>query len=84
MVVSWATAKPKKCHLVPQNGPGSLGLEKSWKKCQTEITFFEPVEQVGGHRYPPRSIPKVQVVDCVNIPKTIDGNMTPHTSLYKI
>ena len=26
---AWATVKPKKCHLVPENGPRSLGLEKS-------------------------------------------------------
>jgi hypothetical protein len=34
----------KKRRLLPQNGPKSLGPEKSWKNCHTEITVFEPVE----------------------------------------
>ena len=42
--MDWFVVKPKKCHLVPQNGPRSLGPEKSWKNSQTEITVFELVE----------------------------------------
>ena len=44
MDISWATTMPKKCRLVPQDGPESLGPEKWWKNCQTEIIVFEPVE----------------------------------------
>ena len=44
MAIIWATMEPKKCRLVPQNGPGSLGPEKSWKNYQTEITVYEIVE----------------------------------------
>ena len=48
----------KKRRLRPQNGPESLGLEKLQKNNQETATMdncFEPVEQVGGHRYPSRS-----------------------------
>jgi hypothetical protein len=44
LAIKWVVAKPNKCCLVPQNDPGSLGPEKSWKNCQTEITTFELVE----------------------------------------
>ena len=45
----------KKCRLGPQNGLESLGPEKPQKNNQETATMdncFEPVEQVGGHRYP--------------------------------
>lgn len=56
---------PKKCHLGPQNGSRSLGLEKLLKilNCTTiqeteklkETMVAVQVELVGGHQYPPRS-----------------------------
>ena len=42
--ITGAIAKLKKRRLVPQNGLRSLGLEKSWKNIQTEITIFDLVE----------------------------------------
>jgi hypothetical protein len=44
MAITWAATKPKICHLVPQNGPESLGPKTSWKNYQTEITIYEPIE----------------------------------------
>jgi hypothetical protein len=43
---------PKKCHLGPQNGSGSLGPEKllkivNYKNCQKDV--LSQLEKVGGH-----------------------------------
>ena len=56
------SAMPKKHHLGPQNGSGSLGLEKMLKivSCAEteklkEAMVGPQVEEVGGHQYPPGS-----------------------------
>ena len=46
----------KKRHLGPQNGPGSLGPEKTVKTAKLENKCFESGGQVGSHRCPPGSI----------------------------
>ena len=44
----WISLRPLRCkkkrHLLPQNGPKSLGPRKSWKNCHIEIIVFELVE----------------------------------------
>jgi hypothetical protein len=49
---------PKKCRLGPQNGSGSFRTRKTAKNSELPKlpeNCFEPVGNVGGHRYPPRS-----------------------------